>query len=154
MLKDGERLQGRQPTQTTPPQNHEPEADQLRTDVDEVIEGLFQQYQEQQAGPALKTPSRISRTALMYADGVRAGGFRQTAYSDSHQELVKSVQRISTEEIQILSSAQKKRSIEAAYQAQLESRNAPAKNETDELEPPVIPDDKAMDQKQTTNHKT
>lgn len=90
----------------------------------------------------------------MYADGVRAGGFRQTAYSDSHQELVKSVQRISTEEIQILSSAQKKRSIEAAYQAQLESRNAPVKNEDDELQPPILADDKAADPKQNVNHKT
>lgn len=83
----------------------------------------------------------------MYADGVRAGGFRQTAYSDSHQELVKSVQRISTEEIQILSSAQKKRSMEAAYQAQLESRNVPVKNKNDELQPPMIADDQAADPK-------
>ena len=87
----------------------------------------------------------------MYADGVRAGGFRQTAYSDSHQELVKSVQRISTEEIQILSSAQKKRSIEAAYQAQLESRNVPIKNENDELEPLMIAKDKVADPKQNLN---
>lgn len=89
----------------------------------------------------------------MYADGVRAGGFRQTAYSDSHQELVKSVQRISTEEIQILSSAQKKRSIEAAYQAKLESRNIPVENENDEIDPLIIGDDKTGDPKQTVNHK-
>ena len=81
----------------------------------------------------------------MYADGVRAGGFRQTAYSDSHQELVKSVQRIGPEEIQILSSAQKKRSIEAAYQAQLECRNAPVKNGNDEMEP--LEDDNFADSK-------
>jgi len=87
----------------------------------------------------------------MYADGVRAGGFRQTAYSDSHQELVKSVQRIGPEEIQILSSAQKKRSIEAAYQAQLESRNAPVKNENDEMEP--LEDDNFANPKQNLNHK-
>ena len=89
----------------------------------------------------------------MYADGVRAGGFRQTAYSDSHQELVKSVQRISTEEIQILSSAQKKRSIEAAFQAQQESRNAPVNSENDEIDPLIIEDDKTGDPKQTANHK-
>jgi len=39
---------------------------------------------------------------------VRVGGFRPTSYSDSHKEIVKSMNRLSADNIRILGSAHKR----------------------------------------------
>ena len=44
--------------------------------------------------------------------GVQLGGFRQASYSDSHKEIVKTVSRLSAEDIQLLGSASKKEHID------------------------------------------
>ena len=94
----------------------------MYTDVDEVIQGLLQQYQDSQMSSAHNHgATRMSRSASLIAEGVRVGGFRQAAYSDSHQELVKTVQSMSAADIQILNSAQKGGIL--AYKAQLKPQN-------------------------------
>lgn len=45
-------------------------------------------------------------------NGVKLGGYRQAAYSDSHKEIVKTVSRLSAEDIHLLGSASKKEKIE------------------------------------------
>lgn len=55
-----------------------------------------------------------------YDAGVKLGGCRQASYSDSHQEIVKTVSRLTTEDIKILGSASKKQKLDL-YRSKLQS---------------------------------
>lgn len=71
-------------------------------DVTQILQGLIND-----AGP----DDMIKRFSTDHYDdgnnGVKLGGYRQAAYSDSHQEIVKTVGRLSAEDLHILGSASK-----------------------------------------------
>lgn len=79
-------------------------------EVDTVLQGLMQQVQQSASKPV---SSAVQSPTKTFTDGVKIGGFRTQSYSDSHQDIVKTVSRLSAEDIKLIErSASKKEAID------------------------------------------
>ena len=95
----------------------------------------------------MATPLKKEKSVISYADGVRIGGYRQVAYSDSHQDIVKTVSRLNAEDIRLLGSASKKQTIDNIRDQIMKQASQVKKEESDllhhinnsgNMRPPVI----------------